>query len=60
MKGRRHLHKIFSGIEKLVNYSENNDFEPEAGSPESDAGSHRDRTESMPFQTYMNCIWFNI
>jgi hypothetical protein len=20
----------------------------------------RDRTESMPFQTYMNCIWFNI
>jgi hypothetical protein len=23
------------------------------------ASPHRDRTESMPFQAYMNFIWFN-
>jgi len=40
-------------------YSGNNDFEPGAGSRVSDASSLRDRTESMPFQTYMNFIWFN-
>jgi hypothetical protein len=25
-----------------------------------DSWPHRDRTESMSFQTYMNCIWLNI
>jgi len=43
-----------------ISYSGNNDFEPGAGLRESDAWSHRGRTESMPFQIFMNYIWFNI
>jgi len=47
-------------ILKIDNTVEINDFEPVTGSRVSDAWSHRDRIESMPFQTYMSCIWFNI